>query len=120
MGLEAFLMHVNTQHEVVNGAAKLLPPMCQESASPSREVGRKTEHPIPGSAEQGATRVLAWGEFCCGTGPPSHLRKESAEVPLRIPQALGRAEWPFFPEANGTSAPAGKGWGMVRHDTLIL
>lgn len=69
MGLETFLMHVNTQHEVANGAAKSLPPACREPAVPSQEVGRKTEHPIVGSAEQGATRVPAWGEFCCGMRP---------------------------------------------------
>lgn len=58
--------------------------------------------------------------FAVGWDPISHLRKGSAEVPLRIPQALGRAKWQLFPEADGSSITAGKGRGMVRHDTLIL
>lgn len=71
MGLETFLMLVKTPHEVVDGAAKSLPPVCQETAAPSREAGRKTEHPTPvQSADRGLRELQHGVAFAVGHVAP--------------------------------------------------
>lgn len=81
-------------------------------------LGGKRSIPSQGMKSRGLQEF--WGEFCCGTASLSHLCMDSAEVLLHTPQAPGRAKDQLLHEPHGSSVPEGKGWGVVRHDTLNL